>query len=78
MLRCQNSLIQTFTRFNSNFVKAAGLFERTSSQDYAKRPFLIQDQSKQLTYDQFNNRVGQYASLLSSKYKLQVGLILKV
>jgi hypothetical protein len=71
MLRYR-TIFQLTRRLNSNFVYQAGLFERTSSTEYAKRPFLIQDESNALNYSEFNNRVGQFASLLSSKYGLKV------
>lgn len=73
----QKSFIQIGRRLNSNFVQAAGLFERTDAQECAKRPLLIQDQSKALNYDEFNKRVGQYTSLLSSKYQLKVSFFLQ-
>ena len=56
-------------RSNGNFVRAAGLFERTAEQDFAKRPVLVRDDKQLLTYDQLNNRIGQYAALLSSKLR---------
>ena len=61
-------------RSNANFVRAAGLYERTEAKEYAKRPFLIEDEKTRLSYDQFNKRAGQIASLLSRKYKLKVSI----
>ncbi|KAI6172452.1 hypothetical protein M3Y98_00974700 [Aphelenchoides besseyi] len=60
-------------RSNGNFVQSMGLWERTAVQEYAKRSALVADENTQLTYDQLNNRIGQYASLLSSKYRIQKG-----
>ncbi|KAI1709791.1 AMP-binding enzyme domain-containing protein [Ditylenchus destructor] len=74
MLRLYSRLILfPGRRHSSNFVKAAGFFENTSSQEYAKRPILIEDETKQLTYEALNNRIGQYAALLHGKYGINKG-----
>ncbi|KAI1710725.1 AMP-binding enzyme domain-containing protein [Ditylenchus destructor] len=74
MLRLYSRLILfPGKRHSSNFVKAAGFFENTSNQEYAKRPILIQDENKHLTYEALNNRIGQYAALLHGKYGINKG-----
>ncbi|CAD5218124.1 unnamed protein product [Bursaphelenchus okinawaensis] len=72
MLR-QRLPVLTTKRFNGNFVKAAGFDEKTKEAEFGSRKLLIQDEKNLLTYDGLNQRVGQYANLLSTKYGLTKG-----
>jgi hypothetical protein len=73
MLRPSFSIFRFSQRYSSNFVKAAGFYEGTSSQDYAKKTFLIGDEDKTVSYGEMNTLIGKYASILHGKYNLQVG-----
>uniref|UniRef100_A0A914Q2Y2 AMP-dependent synthetase/ligase domain-containing protein n=1 Tax=Panagrolaimus davidi TaxID=227884 RepID=A0A914Q2Y2_9BILA len=56
----------------ANFARAAGFHEKTDSTDYANKTVLIDDNGS-LTYKEFNNKIGQYASILTSKFGLSKG-----
>jgi malonyl-CoA/methylmalonyl-CoA synthetase len=61
-----------FASGGSNFAKAAGFHENTDSSDYANKTVLIHDNGS-LTFKEFNGRIGQYASVLTSKLGLSKG-----
>uniref|UniRef100_A0A915DQR9 AMP-dependent synthetase/ligase domain-containing protein n=1 Tax=Ditylenchus dipsaci TaxID=166011 RepID=A0A915DQR9_9BILA len=73
MLRPKSSVFRYSQRYSSNFVKACGFYEGTSSQDFAKKTFLIGEGEAKTSYGAMNHKIGQYAAILHSKYNLQKG-----
>uniref|UniRef100_A0AC34QPA7 AMP-dependent synthetase/ligase domain-containing protein n=1 Tax=Panagrolaimus sp. JU765 TaxID=591449 RepID=A0AC34QPA7_9BILA len=61
-----------FASAGANFAKAAGFHETTDSTDYAKHPVFLNDKGV-ITYSEFNNRIGQYVSILNGKLGLSKG-----
>ena len=61
-----------FASGSSNFCKIAGFHEKTSETDYGKKSLFI-DENTNVTYNDFNKRVGQYAALLNGKLGLTKG-----
>ena len=61
-----------FTSSSANFARAAGFHEKTDSSDFANKTVLIDNHGSH-TFKQFNDKIGKYASILTSKLGLSKG-----
>ena len=61
-----------FSSNSSNFARLAGFHETTDASDYENKTVLINDNGS-LTFKEFNDKIGRYASILHGKLGLSKG-----